>query len=197
MSGFAKENHSLSTSPSLVAELQALSPERWDAFVRIYSPLLIFFIRKEQLPLSAHEEVLQEALRSIFSGIGSFRQSDQKGSFRGWLRTIVRRRTADFHRRNAKSVTVQDFLLAELTSPAETESTDLSEGQVVKEIVARACEVVRNTVQPQTWKMFELSVLESKSTKEIVEILGVKAANIRMAKARVLKQLRELLVDFS
>jgi len=66
---------------------------------------------------------------------------------------------------------------------------------VVKDVVARACEIVRQSVQPQTWKMFELTVLESRPASEVAKALNVPAPNVRMAKARVIKQLREILID--
>jgi DNA-directed RNA polymerase specialized sigma24 family protein len=56
--------------------------------------------------------------------------------------------------------------------------------------------VVRQSVQPQTWRMFELAVLESRPANEVAQLLDVPSPNVRMAKARVMKQLRELLVDF-
>ena len=199
MADFHTQNPTHSTTTSLIADLQALSPQRWDSFVRVYSPLLVFWIRAEKLPTLAHDEVLQESLRTMYSGIGNFKRTDTNGSFRGWLRTIVRRRVSDYHRQNAKSLPVQDFVLNEISAPCESQESqelDHSESQVVRDVLARACEVVRQSVQPQTWRMFELTVLESRPAHEVAQFLNVSAPNVRMAKARVMKQLRELLVDF-
>jgi RNA polymerase sigma factor (sigma-70 family) len=196
MADFHTQNPTFSTTTSLIAELQSLSPQRWDAFVRVYSPLLVFWIRAEKLPTLAHDEVLQEALRTIYSGIGNFKRTEINGSFRGWLRTIVRRRVSDYHRQNAKSVPVQEYVLGQIKAPDESQEEDVSESQALRDVVARACEVVRQSVQPQTWRMFELAVLESRPANEVAQLLDVPSPNVRMAKARVMKQLRELLVDF-
>jgi len=196
MAEFHPQNPTFSTTTSLIAELQSLSPQRWDAFVRVYSPLLAFWIRAEKLPKLAHDEVLQEALRTIYSGIGNFKRAELNGSFRGWLRTIVRRRVSDYHRQNAKSVPVQEFVLGQIHAPDESQEEDFSELQALRDVIARACEVVRQSVQPQTWRMFELTVLESIAANEVARLLDVPSPNVRMAKARVLKQLRDLLVDF-
>lgn len=189
------KNSDFSTTSSLVADLQSLSPQRWDTFVRVYSPLLAFWIRVERLPRIAHDEVLQESLRAIYSGIGGFKRSESNGSFRGWLRTIIRRRVSDYHRQQAKSVPLQGFVLSELCDPEEPQEGEALANDVVKDVVARACEIVRQSVQPQTWKMFELTVLESRPASEVAKALNVPAPNVRMAKARVIKQLREILVD--
>jgi len=196
MADLLPQSLTFSTTTSLIAELQSLSPQRWDAFVRVYSPLLVFWIRAEKLPLLAHDEVLQESLRTIYSGIGNFKRTEINGSFRGWLRTIVRRRVSDYHRQNAKSVPVQEYVLGQIQAPDESQEEGFSESQALSDVIARACEVVRQSVQPQTWRMFELTVLESRPANEVAQLLDVPSPNVRMAKARVMKQLRELLVDF-
>jgi RNA polymerase sigma factor (sigma-70 family) len=195
MADFHPPSQTLSTTSSLVADLQSLSPQRWDAFVRVYSPLLVFWIRTEKLPTLAHEEVLQESFRTIYAGIGAFKRSEKVGSFRGWLRTIVRRRITDYQRRTAKSPSIVDYPLIAISDQSNSVPEEDSENQAFSEVIARACELVRQTVHPQTWRIFQMCVMESQSPADIATALNVTPSNVRMAKARVLKQLRELLVD--
>ena len=196
MADFPPSKHSLTTTSSLVADLKSLSPERWEALVLLYSPTLRYWLYLEKVPQAAMEDLLQESLRSIYSGIGNFERTKENGSFRGWMRTIIRRRVVDYHRRNAKNLPTQEHLLNELKAPSEIEESQEDQAQTNREIIARAFELVRQRVNPQTWQMFEMSVLESLPTQEIASTLGVTQANVRMAKARVAKLLRELLVDF-
>ena len=70
----------------MIFDLKEFSPERWDSFVLVYTPLLKFWIRKKNVSPSAEDDVLQEALQSIFAGIGNFERDAAKGKFRGWLR---------------------------------------------------------------------------------------------------------------
>ena len=62
-----REPSPLSTTSSLVGNLQAGSRERWESFVLLYSPLIRFWIRRERVALAAEDDVLQETLRSVFS----------------------------------------------------------------------------------------------------------------------------------
>ncbi|MFM2014199.1 MAG: hypothetical protein RLZZ396_2983 [Planctomycetota bacterium] len=196
MADFPPPKHSLTTTSSLVADLKSLSPERWEALVLLYSPTLRYWLYLEKVPQAAMEDLLQESLRSIYSGIGNFERTKENGSFRGWMRTIIRRRVVDYRRRNAEKLPTQAHLLNELKAPSEIEESQEDQEQTNREIIARAFELVRQRVNPQTWQMFEMSVLESLPTQEIASTLGVTQANVRMAKARVAKLLRELLVDF-
>ena len=76
----------LATRSSMIFDLKEFSEERWNNFVLVYTPLLKFWIRKKNVPSAAEDDVLQEALQSIFAGIGNFERDAAKGKFRGWLR---------------------------------------------------------------------------------------------------------------
>lgn len=194
MAEYSPRNADFSTTSSLVDELKVLSPIRWESFVLLYSPMLKFWLHRECVPSASIDDLLQESFRSIYAGIGNFQRNPSDGSFRGWMRSIVRRRVADYRRLEHKSVSTQDYAIEILAVPPVNE--DDSENEVLSEVIARACQVVRQNVQPHTWQMFQMCVLESQPAEDVARILGVSSANVRMAKARILKQLRELLVDF-
>lgn len=86
------------TRSSMIFDLKGFSPERWTNFVLAYTPLLLCWIRKNKVSESAEDEILQESLQPILVGIGNFERDSAKGKFRGWLRTIVQRRVADYFR---------------------------------------------------------------------------------------------------
>ena len=191
-----RESSPLSTTSSLVGNLQAGSRERWESFVLLYSPLLRFWIRRERVALAAEDDVLQEALRSVFSGIGQFTKNSKCGTFRGWLRTIVKRRAVDhFRAQPAESIVSQSSLEA-FPVPAQKDPADIqSEEQAITDLKARALELVRQSTSEKTWQMFWLNLVEGVSTSELAKKFNVSTAAVRMAKARVLSRLRELMGD--
>ena len=186
-----------STHSSMVLELQAPSATRWKTFVLVYSPLLRFWISRRQVPVSAREDILQECLKSIFLGIGEFRRHKfETGSFRGWLRTIVNRRVADYFRTSADDKTVPPELLPGIEAREERDPAELvAEELALKELEARALHLIRESTAERTWQMFWLSTVEQVPTSEIAKNFDVSSAAVRVAKARVIARLRKMFVD--
>ena len=190
-------NSQWSTQTSMVHALQVPKSKRWRDFVFIYTPLLRYWIERKQVPAAAREDVLQESLRSIFVGIGDFRRRKfEKGSFRGWLRTIVNRRVADHFRLASKSKTAPLGIVLEIEARPERDPAEIdSEEAALRELESRALHLIRVSTSERTWRMFWLSVVEQVPTGEIAEQFGVSAAAVRVAKSRVLMRLRRLFVD--
>ena len=53
----------------MIADLKKASPERWTSFVLVYTPMLKFWISKKNVSPSVVDDILQEALKSIFTGM--------------------------------------------------------------------------------------------------------------------------------
>ena len=191
------EHSQWTTQTSMIRSLRYPKANRWKDFVLIYSPLLRHWINSRQVPRSSQDDVLQECLRSIFVGIGDFRRRKfEKGSFRGWLRTIVNRRVADYFRLAAKSKTAPLGLVIDVETRPQRDPNRLEEEEIaLRELEARAMQLVRSSTAEKTWQMFWLSVVEQVPTAEIAEQYGVSNAAVRVAKSRVLMRLRRLFVD--
>jgi RNA polymerase sigma-70 factor, ECF subfamily len=186
-----------STRSSMILELQAPSAHRWSSFVLVYSPLLRFWIDRKQVPAAAQDDILQECLKSIFLGIGEFRRHKfESGSFRGWLRTIVNRRVADYFRVYANDKIAPPELVLAVETPEQRDPVELvAEEVALKELEARALHLIRESTAERTWQMFWLSTIEQVPTSEIAEQFGVTSAGVRVAKARVIERLRRMFVD--
>ncbi len=186
----------LATRSSMIFDLKEFSPERWNNFVLVYTPLLNFWMRKKNVPASAEDDILQESLQSIFAGIGNFERDSSKGKFRGWLRTIVQRRVADYFRSLPPDQGAPQEVLDALVTPEQKDASEVEgEQQALNEVKARAMELVRQSTAEKTWQMFWLSTVEEVPTSEIAKQFDVTTAAVRVAKQRVLKRLKELMVD--
>ena len=191
-----RESSPLSTTSSLIENLQLGSRECWESFVLLYSPLLRFWIRREKIAPAAEDDVLQETLRSVFSGIGQFTKDSHCGTFRGWLRTIVKRRTVDHFRAQPVEAIASQSSLEAIPVLAQKDPADIqSEEQALTDLKARALELVRQSTSEKTWQMFWLNLVEGVPTSELAKKFDVSPAAVRMAKARVLSRLRELMGD--
>ena len=185
----------LATRSSMIQDLQLedISQERWREFELIYKPLLLFWMRKKNVPASAEDEVLQECWISAFKAIGKFERGADKGTFRGWLRTIVHRRVADYFRSLPKDQAVSQEKLNAIVTPEQKDADEIEgEEQALRDIEARALEVVRSKTNEQTWKMFWMTAIEKVPTEDVAQQFNVSKAGVRMAKQRVLNRLKEL-----
>lgn len=184
----------LLTRSSLIHGLKAWSPDRWTNFVLVYSPLLKYWIRQKGIPACSIDDVFQDSLQSVCAGIDKFERDSTKGRFRGWLRTIVERRCADYFRSKPIESPASIEQLSQLPEIQQKSPEAIqSEQQVIEEIRIRAMELVRQTTTGKTWEMFWLSTVEQVPTAELASRFGVSTAAVRVAKQRVLQRLRSLM----
>lgn len=192
----ASQQGSLSTTSSLIGNLQEASPERWHAFVMVYSPLIRFWIRQDRVKPDNVDDVLQETLKSVFHGIRQFQWKAGSGTFRGWLRTIVKRRSVDHFRVQPKDQVTPQGILEKIEVPEQKDPTETeAEERALLDLKARALELVRQSTTEKTWQMFWMSAVEGLPTPDIARKFQVTTAAVRVAKARVLNRLRELMPD--
>lgn len=189
------DKHPLSTSSSLIIELQEMKPERWRVFVRLYTPLLLYWLRRYGTSRQIEDDLLQECLTSIAAGIHRFSRRTATGSFRGWLRTIVQRRVADSRRTTSSEIVSVSADLS--TFPVHVSSADdlEAERRAFEDLRVRAMELARQNCTENSWQMFWQTVVEDRPTAEVATAFGVSAAAVRMARGRVLSLLREYLVE--
>lgn len=193
-----KDYHSeLSTTSSLINDLQGFSDERWRRFVLVYSPLFRYWIKRKTVQDGHVEDILQESFVSVKQGITDFERGKKHGTFRGWLKTIVVRRVADHHRQTTLEKNYDNHILD--SKPSEEQLLELTSEQEelpsLIDLEARAFVLLQGSVSEKTWQIFRMSVIEKVPTAEIAQKLGISNAGVRVAKGRVLKKLRDLLLD--
>ena len=96
---------SLPTRGSLLAAAIGSAPEAWNQLVTLYEPRMLRWCRGQGLDQNATSDVIQDAWMSVARGLVSFRSQPGAGAFRAWLHQIVRRRIADYRRREVLAPT--------------------------------------------------------------------------------------------
>ena len=99
MNSLPKSTDSLPTRGSLLAAAIGSEPEAWQQLVTLYEPRMLRWCRGQGLDHFATSDVIQDAWISVARGLASFRSQPGAGAFRAWLHQIVRRRIADYRRR--------------------------------------------------------------------------------------------------
>jgi RNA polymerase sigma-70 factor (ECF subfamily) len=187
---------SVITRPSLLVRIRdPRDRTSWAEFVDVYAPLVYRFARKQGMQDADAADLTQEVLYAVSTSIGKLEYDPERGSFRGWLFTVVRTRLCNFlnrlrrQRRIGAGPTGQDVLEAQ---PNRGEDQDaLWEREYEARLFACASERVREEIQFSTWQAFWLTAIEGQSGKEAAKKLGLSTAAVYLAKRRVTARLRD------
>jgi RNA polymerase sigma-70 factor (ECF subfamily) len=184
------------TRPSLLIRLRdARDGAAWSLFVDLYAPLVYGFACKQGLQDADAADLTQDVLRSVAAAVGRLDYDPQRGSFRGWLFTIVRNRLRDFldarrrHGQGSGDTAVQKLLEGQ-PAPAE-DLAALWDREYQRQLLAAAAERVRGDFHEATWQAFWRTAAQGQSGKDVAAALGMTVAAVYLAKGRVMARLKE------
>jgi RNA polymerase sigma factor (sigma-70 family) len=188
------------TRPSLLVRLRDhRDNQSWGEFVELYAPLIYAYARKRGLQDADAADLTQNCLRQVAAHVGRLEYEPRRGSFRGWLFTIVRNRLRDFQQQRRQlyqgSGDAQVHRLLELQESREPEEREQWEREFRLSLLAWAAEQVRPQVQETTWQAFWQTAVEGKNGKEVAHALGLTAAAVYLAKSRVMARLRAVIQE--
>lgn len=195
-SGGTPEHPSTITS-SLLRRVVANDQAAWRRMVGLYYPMVYGWCRRSGLQSSDAADVCQDVFRGVVRGIGTFRRKDPGDTFRGWLRRITQRRIID-HRQARRS---EPEPLGEIgfTGPhaeSDNPSIDESPGTESEPALPRGIlELVRSEFEPRTWNAFWKTAVDGRPPADVAQEMGISINAVYLAKSRVLRRLREELVD--
>jgi len=189
-----------STSSSLIRKVKDHDQEAWRHLVRLYGPLVQFWLSQSNLqPADAHD-VFQEVFASVARGIDRFHKDQPGSSFRGWLRIVVRSRVGDHFRRASSQPAASGgsaalSRLQEIERPKASLEEQSEERRLLREARIQALQRIRGEFRGHTWDAFWRVAVEGQRPKDVAEDLGITPSAVRLAKSRVLRRLREELGD--
>jgi len=73
--------------------------DSWQQFFDLYGGMILRVGLRSGLTPAEAQDAVQETLVSVAKQIGDFRYDPTRGSFKGWLLTVTRRRIADQFRK--------------------------------------------------------------------------------------------------
>jgi len=138
--------------------------------------------------------VTQDVLRSVAGAAKKLEYDPRRGSFRGWLFTVVRNRLRDFWAGQARQCQGTgdpdaDQRLQELPAPEEDQQAEW-EQEYEQQLFHWAAAQVRADFQDSTWQAFWQTAVQGKSGKVVAKGLGMTVAAVYLAKARVITRLK-------
>jgi RNA polymerase sigma-70 factor (ECF subfamily) len=187
-----------STRPSLLVRIRnAQDRHAWAEFVDLYAPLVYGFARKHGLQDADAADLTQEVLRAVSQAAAGLDYDPRRGSFRGWLFTIVRNKLRNFlagRKRQAQGTGDTDMqqVLKEQPAPGP-DAADVWDQDYEQRLFAWAAAQVRKSCQETTWQAFAQTAVEGKDARNVARDLGMTVAAVYLAKSRVLARLKEII----
>ncbi len=186
------------TRKSLLERVKDLKDQAsWNEFVDRYGPEIYRWCIENGLQVSSAEDVTQEVLRKLVEKMQEFDYNQQKGSFRGWLKTVTKNTIRDLGKKwenriaGSGKTDVNQFLHRIVGRESLAELQIAVENQHEKELFAEAEKRVKQRVKEKTWLAFQYTAIENLPAATVAEKLEMQISEVYIAKSRILKRLRE------
>jgi RNA polymerase sigma factor (sigma-70 family) len=180
----------LPTSATLLRRLRdPADRDAWGKFAQNYGQRIYAWCRRWNLQEADAEDVTQGLLVKIPTKMRTFTYDPKAGSFRAWLKTVVKHALTDFVRSQDRagktSYAVLDTLEAEQDLIKELDQR--FERELLEEAMAR----IEVRVNRATWDAFRMTSIEQQSGKEVAAALKIPVAHVYVYKQRVQDLLKE------
>jgi RNA polymerase sigma factor (sigma-70 family) len=119
-------------------------------------------------------------LCKLLEELKSFQYDFRRGKFRSWLKTVTRNTWLNVRKQRP---------LLHLEEVACNDWENVLQDAWDQELFHEALSRVKPQVEEETWRAFEMYVLENQSLEEVSRITGKSVPSIYMAKYRVTKRL--------
>jgi RNA polymerase sigma factor (sigma-70 family) len=191
------------TSKTLLEKLRVFEDRRaWSQFMSLYLPLIQTWARRFGLSHDDVEELTSRLLTKLVEALPRFNYDPEKGSFRGWLKTVTQRELATFARERRRRIlgdqatgksTVYDLLLEHADDVDDLVASlhDQSEGMMrslqdaLKEVQS-ACQ----GEEQKSWEMFQRIFLADQAIEPVAAEFGLSYHATAMRVQRMKKKVR-------
>jgi RNA polymerase sigma-70 factor (ECF subfamily) len=177
-----------STPGSLLERLREPRDQAsWARFVDLYTPLLFHWARRAGLQEQDAADLIQDVFRVLVQKLPTFTYDHQR-SFRGWLHTVLLNQWRTSLRRRTTEVPLEDMGTL-LTQPGEQDA--YIEKEYRSYLIKRALQMMQTDFQPLTWQACWQHVACDRPAAAVAAELGMTVKAVYLAKARVLRRLRQ------
>jgi RNA polymerase sigma-70 factor (ECF subfamily) len=188
--------HDLPTRYSLLSRLQDWEDqESWKEFFDTYWQLIYAVAVKSGLTDSEAQDVIQETVVSVAKHIHKFKRDRALGSFKSWLRNIIRWRIADQLKKRTPGLLpssgagsdaeahsrIKD--VPDLTAAAALEKLWDEEWQ--NNLLTTAFERVKRQVKEEHYLAFDFYVNRKWPVRKVARKLGISAGQVYLVKHRI------------
>ena len=182
----------LETRSSLINRLKAtINGESWEVFFNTYWELIFSVARRAGLSEADSQDIVQETILKVHKSLDRFQYNRERGSFKGWLRTITRSRLTEHFKKQQRQPQTQqpredeDDPLANLADPQGPELERIWNEEWSRSLIQRSLAFLKQQVSLKQYQIFKCHCIDEWTVKEVCDALNVNAAQVYMAKQRV------------
>lgn len=193
------DNEFPDTRASLLLQVQAGDdPTAWDQFVEVYRPIIYRLARRRGLQNADAEDLAQQVLLSVAGSIADWQKRDESVRFRHWLRRVAKNAILNLLTRGPKERAAGSTSVHELLHQHDADDSAIArelELEHRREIFFRASAIVKSEITTDSWKVFELAVIEDIPIEQVAATLDKSVGAVYAARSRVMKRLRRCVED--
>jgi RNA polymerase sigma-70 factor (ECF subfamily) len=183
------------TRSTLIAQVRSReNHEAWTQFVTLYRPAIYRMARKRGMQDADAQDLVQAVLIRVLGAIHRWERTESSVGFRHWLSRVAKNAILTALTRAAKDAGIGGTDVQELLNEQPEVDPDIEQDfalEFLREKYHRAAATVQTDVSAQTWRAFELSVVEGMPCCEVAELLGMTIGTIYAARSRVMRRLRD------
>ena len=197
------------TRKTLLKRLQTFDDISWEEFYGIYWPLVLAIGRKLGMTQDVCKDLMQEIMFDLFKGEALLRYDSSRGKFRTFFGVLVRHKALAMLQDSARCSIApgtdgsgqKDIseAAARMLSPEGHDENDPFQKMFDEEyrncLLSIALNELRNNVEPRTYAIFEMVVLQERPAGEVALYLGISRATIDVYCSRCRKALRRIVSE--
>ncbi|MGA2240489.1 MAG: sigma-70 family RNA polymerase sigma factor [Verrucomicrobiota bacterium] len=191
----------ISTRYTLLSRLEDRGDQdSWKDFFDTYWRLIYSVAIKSGLTEAEAQDVVQETIISVARDIHKFERDRTLGSFKGWLRNIIRWRIADQLRKRTRASWGDASQpgadpprpdVAEVPDPAGEAVESVWEEEWQANLLKAALETIKRSVREEHYQIFDLYVLRQTPVRDVARALGVNVGLVYLVKYRISARLKK------
>lgn len=172
----------------------------WQDFFDTYWKLIYGLARKFGLNDEDSQDVVQETMMSVAQQMPNFKYDPKLGSFKSWLRTLIRWRITDHLRKRNPAATVpldpdsdshdSSFALRELPDKNSQSIDQLYEQEWQKNLLDAAIDKVKRKIDPQKYQVFDFYVNKEWAPEKVASAFKISVDQVYLAKHRVTEMIK-------
>ncbi|HEX4264030.1 MAG TPA: sigma-70 family RNA polymerase sigma factor [Verrucomicrobiae bacterium] len=172
----------------------------WQDFFDTYWKLIYGLARKFGLNEEDAQDVVQETMVSVANHMPNFKYDPKLGSFKSWLRTLIRWRISDHIRKRGPATTVplQGETETGDDSPAMKELPDknsqtidqLYEQEWQKNLLDAAISKVKRKIDPQKYQVFDFYVNKEWPPEKVAAAFNISVDQVYLSKHRITEMIK-------
>jgi RNA polymerase sigma-70 factor (ECF subfamily) len=196
-----EKSSSDTTASDLLDAARRFDPQSWQEIVDRYSWLVFQWACQAGLGGEDAADIVQIVMADVAKSLGNFQKDAKKAAFRRWLRTITRRRIADFFRIEARQPHGEGGSSAQVRIQAVADNVEPSASA---DAAAESLRVqfwdllqrLEDEIEETTWQAFWMTTVENRTSLEAAKLLDMTPNAVRLAKGRVFQRLRQEAANF-